>query len=86
MITGAGVTRTASGVTSSRVHRDRVVGSKVCCLYGSTLLSENWVLVKGEQLPAATVHFGAFKEGAAARFLSLTELYGGDQVKGDEMG
>jgi hypothetical protein len=45
----------------------------VCCLYGSTLLLENWVLVKWEQLPAPAVHFGALKEGAAAWFLSLTE-------------
>jgi hypothetical protein len=60
----------------------------VCCFYGSTLLLENWVLVTGEQLPAAAVHFGAYKEGAAADawFLSLTVPYGGDQVKGDEMG
>ena len=64
-----------------------MLGSKVVCsLYGSTMLLENWALVKGEQLAAPAVHFGAFKEGAAAWFLSLTEPYAGDQFKGDEMG
>jgi hypothetical protein len=32
------------------------------------------------------VRFGAFKGGEAAGFLSLTEPYVGDHVKGDEMG
>jgi hypothetical protein len=50
------------------------------------MLLENWVLVKGEQLAAPAVHFGAFKEGAAAWFLSLAEPYAGDHFKGDEMG
>ena len=62
------------------------MGSKVNELPAVCRLLENWVLVKGEQLPAPAVHFGAFKEGAAAWFLSLTEPYAGDQVKGDEMG
>jgi len=40
----------------------------ICYLCVTTSLLENWVLVKGEQLPAPAVHFGAFKEGAAAWF------------------
>jgi len=96
MITGAVVTRTASGVTSWYSKGTEgwplwwavmyVNLPAVCCVYGSTMLLENWVLVKGEQLPAPAMHFGALKEGAAARFLSLTEPYESDQVQGDEMG